>query len=455
LIDPPLTPAHLKIMPRPVTANTSAEERSRYAREIMSRLARRAYRRPVTPDEVERLARYIDMAQKDGDSFERGVQIAIQAMLVSPHFLFRIERDAVPLKVQSNAKARVAARKLNDFELASRLSYFLWSSMPDDSLMWWADKGKLSEPQHLLHQVRRMLKDPKAGALASNFAMQWLELRRLNDFAPDPEQFPSFTPELRAAMQTETVKFCEEIIRQDRSIIDFLDAKFTYVNEPLAKHYGIPNIKGPEFKRVVFTGQQASQRGGLLTQASVLTVTSNPTRTSPVKRGKWVLEQVLGAAPPPPPPDVPDLSEDKKIISGATMRQRMVQHREDPGCASCHARMDPIGFGLENYDAIGAWRTQEGKFPVDASGELAGGYKFNGAAELKTVLKSRKGEFARCLAEKMLTYSLGRGLERSDKPTVDAITKSVATDGYRFSALVLAVVQSEPFRNKRMEAVKK
>jgi hypothetical protein len=421
----------------------------------MGKLARRAYRRPVTPDEVERLARYIDMAQKDGDSFERGVQIAIQAMLVSPHFLFRIERDAVPLKIQSNAKARVAARKLNDFELASRLSYFLWSSMPDDSLMWWADKGKLSEPQHLLHQVRRMLKDPKAGALAGNFAMQWLELRRLNDFMPDPELFPSFTPELRAAMQTETVKFCEEIIRQDRSIIDFLDAKFTYVNEPLAKHYGIPNIKGPEFKRVVFTGQQASQRGGLLTQASVLTVTSNPTRTSPVKRGKWVLEQVLGAAPPPPPPDVPDLSEDKKIISGATMRQRMVQHREDPGCASCHARMDPIGFGLENYDAIGAWRTQEGKFPVDASGELAGGYKFNGAAELKTVLKSRNGEFARCLAEKMLTYSLGRGLERSDKPTVDAITKSVATDGYRFSALVLAVVQSEPFRNKRMEAVKK
>jgi hypothetical protein len=228
------------------------------------------------------------------------------------------------------------------------------------------------------------------------------------------------------------VKFCEEIIREDRSIIDFLDAKFTYVNEPLAKHYGIPDIKGPEFKRVVFTGPQARQRGGLLTQASVLTVTSNPTRTSPVKRGKWVLEQVLGAAPPPPPPDVPDLSEDKKVINGATMRQRMVQHREDPGCASCHARMDPIGFGLENYDAIGAWRTKEGRFPVDASGELAGG-----------------------LAEKMLTYSLGRGLERSDKPTVDAITKSVATDDYRFSALVLAVVQSEPFRNKRMEAVKK
>jgi hypothetical protein len=327
--------------------------------------------------------------------------------------------------------------------------------MPDDSLLWWAEKGKLSEPQHLLHHVRRMLKDPKAGALAGNFAMQWLELRRLNDFAPDPELFPEFTPELRAAMQTETVKFCEEIIRNDRSIIDFLDAKFTYVNEPLAKHYGIPNVKGAEFKRIVFSGEQARQRGGLLTQASVLTVTSNPTRTSPVKRGKWVLEQVLGAAPPPPPPDVPDLSEDKKVINGATMRQRMVQHREDPGCASCHARMDPIGFGLENYDAIGAWRTKEGKFPVDASGELAGGHKFNGAAELKTVLKKRKNEFARCLAEKMLTYSLGRGLERSDKPTVDGITKTVAADEYRFSSLVLAVVQSEPFRIKRMEAVKK
>jgi hypothetical protein len=300
-----------------------------------------------------------------------------------------------------------------------------------------------------------MLKDSRASALANNFAMQWLELRRLNDFIPDPKLFPAFTPELRAAMQTETKMFCEEIIRQDRSILDFLDARFTYLNEPLARHYGIANVKGSDFKRVVFTPAQSLQRGGILTQGSVLAATSNPTRTSPVKRGKWVLEQVLGAAPPPPPPDVPDLSEDKKVINGATMRQRMVQHREDPGCASCHARMDPIGFGLENYDAIGAWRTKEGKFPVDASGELAGGYKFNGAAELKTVLKKRKDEFARCLAEKMLTYSLGRGLERSDKPTVDGITKSVAANDYRFSALVLAVVQSEPFRIKRMEAVKK
>lgn len=437
-----LPATHLKIMPRPVTDAMGPTERSKYAREIMTKLARRAYRRQVSKDEVERLARYVDMVQKEGESFERGLQVAISAMLVSPHFLFRVELDVDP-------KNPRVTRQINDFELASRLSYFLWSSMPDEALMWWAERGKLSEPTHLLHQVRRMLKDPKASALANNFAMQWLELRRLNDFAPDPEMFPNFTPELRTAMQTETAMFCEEIIRSDRSILDFLDAKFTYLNEPLAKHYGIANVQGPKFKRVILTGTDATRRGGILTHASILTVTSNPTRTSPVKRGKWVLEQVLGMPPPPPPPDVPDLSEEKGVITAATMRQRLEQHRKDPNCASCHARMDPLGFGLENYDAIGKWRTVDGKFPVDTSGELQSGEKFKGSAQLRTILKSRKNQFARCLSEKMLTFAIGRGLERTDKCFVDAVSAAVVKNDYKFSSMVLSVVQSEPFRKRR------
>ncbi len=452
LIAPPLTPSHLKILPRPVTEAMTPQERANYTREILSRLARRAYRRPVTVQEVERLAGYVEAAQKEGDSFERGVQVAIQAMLVSPHFLFRIEREP---DAKSGKNAKPAVRQLNDFEVASRLSYFLWSSTPDDTLLWWAEKGRLSEPQHLLHQVRRMLKDPKASALAGNFAVQWLELRRLSDVAPDPKLFPSFTPQLRAAMLTETTMFSEEIIRKDRSILDFLDAPFSYLNGPLAKHYGIAGVRGDKFARVVFSGDTAKRRGGILTHASVLTVTSNPTRTSPVKRGKWVLEEILGTPPPPPPPNVPDLSEDKAVITAATLRRRMEQHRKNPACSSCHARMDPIGFGLENYDAIGAWRTKEGKFPVDASGELAGGRKFNGAAQLKGILKGQKEQFTRALAGKMLTYALGRGLERSDKRAVEAIAQAAAADDYRFSSLVSAVVQSAPFRMKRADVTKK
>ena len=444
LLSPQPTASQRKIMPRPIPA--SAPERAHYAREIMTKLARRAFRRPASPSEIQRLARYVESAQKQGDSFERGVQVAIQAMLVSPHFLFRVELDP------QNPKS---TRKLNDFELATRLSYFLWSSTPDESLLWWAEQGKLHEPKNLAHQVRRMLKDPRASALSSNFAMQWLELRRLNDITPDPATFPEFTNELRAAMQSETTLFCSEIIRNDRSILDFLDAKFTYLNEPLAKLYGIEGVKGAKFSRVVFSPDQAKQRGGLLTQASVLSVTSNPTRTSPVKRGKWVLGQIMGAAPPPPPPNVPILSEDKGVVAAAPIQQRMAQHRRDPNCASCHARMDPIGFGLENYNAIGAWRTQDGKFSVDAKGELSPKQKFNGPLQLRAMLKQNKSVFARSLSEKMLTYAIGRGVERNDKCFVDAISQSVAKNDYRFSALILAVVQSDPFLTKRGDKAKK
>jgi hypothetical protein len=434
------TPQHLRVLPKAVASTWTPAQRTQYARERLAYLARRAYRRTPSKTEVDRLYKYVELAQKNGDSFERGIQVAIQAMLVSPHFLFRVELDP------ANPKD---TRRLSGFEIASRLSYFLWSSTPDESLLWWAEKGRLSDPKYLVHQVKRMLKDPKASALSTNFAMQWLELRRLNDITPDPETFPNYSPELRADMQKETTLFCQEIIRSDRPITDFLDAKFSYLNGRLAKHYKVPGASGDKFQRVIFTGEAAKQRGGLLTQASILTVTSNPARTSPVKRGKWVLEQILGTPPPPAPPDIPPLAEDKKALTAASLRKRMEQHRADPNCASCHARMDPIGFGLENYDAIGAWRLKDGDFPIDASGELSGGQKFNGAGQLRVILKGKKDIFARALAEKMLTYATGRGVERSDKCYIDDIAAHVARNDYRFSSLVTSVVLSQPFLTKR------
>lgn len=434
------SPQHLKILPRLVDSSWSAAQKSNYARERLKILARRVFRRSASAKEVERLASYVELAQKNGDSFERGMQVAVQAMLASPHFLFRVELDPADPK---------AKRQLSGYEIASRLSYFLWASAPDESLLWWAESGKLGDPKYLQHQVKRMLKDPRAQSLSTSFAMQWLELRRLNDITPDAQTFPAYSPELKADMQQETMLFCQEIISSDRPITDFLDAKFSYLNERMAQHYGVPNIQGEKWQRVIFQGEQARQRGGLLTQASILTVTSNPARTSPVKRGKWVLEQILGTPPPPPPPDVPALDDGKKTLSAASVRQRMEQHRKDPGCASCHARMDPIGFGLENYDAIGAWRLKDAGFSIDASGQLSSGQKFNGSAQLRGILMDKKDIFAHALAEKMLTYATGRGVERSDKCYVDDIAKSVSKSGYKFSSLISAVVLSPPFRTKR------
>ncbi|MDQ3813103.1 MAG: DUF1592 domain-containing protein [Armatimonadota bacterium] len=434
-----LPASHRRIITCPTTGHQHGPE---CARAILKELSGRAYRRPASEQEIDRLVRYVGLARKEGESFERGIQLALQAVLVSPRFLFRVEVDPNPNDPKKS-------RSLSDYEIAARLSYFLWSSMPDDELFACAAKGSLQNPAMLKAQVRRMLNDPRAHALATNFAGQWLQLRNLETVAPDPEQFPAFNDELRHAMRQETEMFFEAIVREDRSVLDFLDAKFTYLNEPLARHYAIEGIKGDKLRRVVLTDAQAEQRGGILTQASILTVTSNPTRTSPVKRGKWVLEQILGTPPPPPPPGVPDLKDDKAAITGATLRQRLEQHRKDPNCASCHSRMDPIGFGLENYDATGAWRTADGNFPVDASGTLTGGQSFKGPAQLKAILKVKKTEFVRCLAEKMLTYALGRGLESYDKCVVDDITKSAAKNNYRFSALVTAVVQSEPFCKRR------
>jgi hypothetical protein len=410
------------------------------ARQILARFARRAYRRPVTAAEVDRLVRCVSMAEKEGESFEKGVQLAIEAVLVSPSFLFRVETDP-------NPKDPKASRLLNDYEIASRLSYFLWSSMPDEPLFAVAAKGRLKRPEVLAAQAARMLKDPKARALTENFAGQWLQLRNLKNVNPDPARFADWNNGLRADMQKETELFFETVVKEDRSVLDFLDGRFTFLNERLAKHYGIDGVKGDQFQRVALSGDQ---RMGVLTQGSILTITSNPTRTSPVKRGKWILEQILGTPPPPPPPNVPELKDAGGMLTG-TLRQRMEQHRKDPGCASCHARLDPLGFGLENYDAVGAWRAKEGDLPIDASGTLPGGKTFQTPAQLIGILKSQKEMFVRTLASFMLTYALGRGMEAYDRCTLDQITANVGKNNYRFSSLVAEIVKSDPFRMRRSE----
>jgi cytochrome c553 len=421
----------------------SGRNKTAVARTILEQFGRRAFRRPVTAGELDRLVRFVDLAEKNGDSFETGIQLALRAILVSPHFLFRIELDREP----NNPKAIHA---INEYELATRLSYFLWSSMPDEALFREAQKGTLRK--NLEAQVERMLKDAKARALTENFASQWLQTCNLDTVTPNPRQFPSFNNALRADMRRETELFFEAIVKENRSILDFLAADFTFLNERLARHYGIKGVEGTHFRRVKLQGDQ---RGGVLTQASILTVTSNPTRTSPVKRGKWILENILGTPLAPPPPDVPELEEAKADGESGTLRQRMEKHRANPNCASCHERMDPLGFGFENYDAIGAWRTKEGNSAIDPSGTLPGGKTFKGPRELKVILKDRAPEFARCLAEKTLTYALGRGLEYYDRCTVDAVAAALAKKDYRFATLVIEVVKSDPFQKRRGKERKK
>jgi hypothetical protein len=408
-------------------------------RTILNNLAARAYRRPATEDEVKRLTKLVDLAEKNGDSFEAGIGLALKGVLVSPNFLFRVEVDREP----NNLKA---AQPVNDFELASRLSYFLWSSMPDDELFDLARKGTLRNDGNLEAQAKRMLKDPKSRALVENFAGQWLQLRRLASMTPDRKIFKEFNSDLRNDMQKETELFFDAILREDRSVLEFLDADYTFLNERLAKFYEIDGVNGEEFRKVQLTGDQ---RGGVLTMASILTITSNPTRTSPVKRGKWILENLLNAPPPPPPPDAGELSERKSVVESASLRQRMEEHRKNPNCAVCHERMDPIGFALENYDAIGKWRTKDGKFDIDPAGVLPDGKSFKNARELKNVLKGRDREFCRCLSDRLLTYALGRGLEFYDKCAVDRIADNLKKNDYRFSSLVISIVNSEPFQMRR------
>ena len=410
---------------------------------ILSALARRAYRGQASKSDVAALLRFVDIARREGQTPEQGIQLAIQAMLVSPRFLFRIERDPYP---RDPAKAH----PVSDIELASRLSYFLWSSMPDEELLSLAEARKLRSPGTLEAQVNRMLADARSAAFAANFAGQWLQTRNLDTVKPDSQRFPKWGPVLRDAMKTETRLFFECILRENRPIPEFLDARFTFLNEQLAKHYGITGVTGPDFRRVELSGDQ---RGGVLSQASVLTVSSYPTRTSPVIRGKYVLENILGAPPPPPPPDVPVLDE-AAVGTAASLRQQLEKHRASPECASCHNNMDSLGFGLENYDAIGRWRTRDGKFPVDSSGALPNGKTFSSPAEMRVLLKDQLPEFVRCLTEKTLMYALGRGLERYDSTAIDDIDRKVAASGYRYQSLILEITRSLPFQSRRGEGIR-
>ncbi len=440
--------SHVKIL-----ATTAGKPQPEQTVEVLTRFLRRAYRRPPTAEELARHVKLVENAVAAGEKWESGIQQAIQAVLCSPKFLFRVELDDRPQSPET--------QPLDEFQLASRLAYFLWSTMPDDELLDLAEKKQLTA--NLAAQVKRMLADPKSSSLVENFALQWLQIKRLKSTSPDTTLFPQFTDVLRTAMLQESRLFFDAIMREDRSVLDLVDADFTFLNEPLARLYGIDDtngnligqkvekpggqpIRGEEFKRVSLQGKA---RGGLLTQASVLTVTSNPTRTSPVKRGRWVLEQILGAPPPPPPPNVPELPEDKQAAAGGTLKERMEIHRKNPACANCHAKMDPIGFALENFNGIGEFRVKDGTFDIDPSGEFADGTKVKGPEELKTLIRGKKELFARCLAEKMLIYALGRGLEYYDRPTVDKIVTSLSAGNDKFSVLITEIVQSEPFRLRR------
>jgi hypothetical protein len=417
------------------------------ARRIVSSFARRAFRRPVRRDEVDRFTSLIAANHNAGDSFEEGLSVALHAILVSPDFLFRIESASTRGENGSEVRPgkKVSAEPVGSYALASRLSYFLWSSMPDEALMRAAASGALRQPPVLAAQIRRMLKDPKATALVENFGGQWLQFRALESSAPDRERFPDFEDYLRLSMRRETELFFASIMREDRSILDFIDAKYTFLNERLARHYNVPGVTGPEFRRVALTGPQ---RSGVITHASVLTVSSYSTRTSPVLRGKWILDNVLNAPPADPPPGVANLDE-ANVASSTSVRQQLEAHRKNATCASCHRRMDPLGFGLENYDAIGAWRTEDGKFPVDAAGTLPDGRTFNTPEQLKSILRAEREYFTRALAAKLLTYALGRGLERSDRQTVRIIADRVAAADYRFSTLISEIVKSPPFQMRR------
>ena len=417
----------------------STWEEATCARAILEKFAPRAFRRPLTTTEIDNLVGFVLEALSGGESFEEAIALGLQSLLVSPHFLFRIEEEA-------EADRPPTIDVLTDYQLASRISYFLWNSMPDKRLFDLAASGKLRDPEVIETEVLRMIRDPRSLALTENFAAQWLQLGALDSVSPDPEKFADFDDELREAMRRETLHYFEAVLRDDRSILDFLSSDYTFLNERLAEHYGIDGVKGSDLERVSLEGR--SRGGGLLTQASVLTITSNPTRTSPVKRGKWVLEQVLGTPPPPPPPEVEELSEEPEAIVSGSLRQRLEKHRENPACSGCHAQMDALGFAFENFGPIGAWRDFDGEFLIDPSGELPDGQKFDGPEELKKILRGQTKLFARALSEKFLTYALGRGLEYYDRCAVDEVVEALEANDYKLSALLVAVVKTEPFQKR-------
>ncbi|HEV7403533.1 MAG TPA: DUF1592 domain-containing protein [Chthoniobacteraceae bacterium] len=413
-----------------------------HARALLAPFLKRAYRRPVTPAEVERVARFVDLALEQKGTFVEGMQVALQAVLTSPQFLYRWELDE---SVTKPGEIRV----INDYEIASRLSYFLWSSMPDTELFLAAEKGELRDEAKLQQQIVRMLKDYRANALTLNFADQWLQIRNLDEVAPDPKTFPKWIDEFRPLFKQETRKFFEAVMKEDRSVSDLLDADFTFLNDKLAMFYGIEGVRGAEFQRVQLPPN--SPRGGVLTQAAVLMATSTPTRTSPVIRGKWILEQILGTPPPAPPANVPPLTEQKAVNQTASLRDRFSEHSKNAECAGCHKRMDPLGFALENFDAIGSWRDKDGKFPVDPSGQLTDGRKFANLKELKQVLK-HGNQFLNCFTEKLMTYALGRGLDSQDRCAIRAVVDRAKKADNHFSALVTGIVLSDPFLKRKTVA---
>jgi hypothetical protein len=423
---------------RLVSLNSADEEGC--AKKILSNLARRAYRRPVTQEDLEPLLNVYRVG-KSKENFEGGIRLALERILVGPQFLFRIEWD--PTKLAPGSSYRIS-----DLELASRLSFFLWSSIPDDELLDVAEHGKLRDSQVLKQQVERMLRDPRSNALVTNFAGQWLQLRRLADVKPDIVTFPDFDGTLQEAFKQETELFLLSMVSEDRPLLEILNADYTFMNERLARHYGVPNIYGSSFRRVPVTDEN---RRGLLGQGSILALTSYATRTSVVLRGKWVLENMLGTPPPPPPQNVPllkDRGDDGKIKS---VRESMEEHRANAACASCHARMDPIGFALENFNAVGQWRTAEGSAntSIDSSGTLPDGTKFQGPAELRKILAGKPNQLATTVTENLLTYALGRGVEYYDQPAVRKILREASSSGYRWSDLIFGIVSSEPFQMRR------
>ena len=432
------TPSRRRIF---VCKPTGSADEKPCAREILSVLARRAYRRPISDADMPDLLAPFDAGRSEG-GFEAGIQMALQRVLVSPEFLFRVERDPTGV-------APDTAYPVSDIQLASRLSFFLWSSIPDDQLRNLAEQGKLNNPVVLEQQVRRMLADPRSRALVANFAGQWLYLRNMQTVMPDKKEFPEFDENLREALVRETELFFESMLREDRGVFELLDAPYTFLNERLGRHYGIPNIYGSHFRRVNLDDER---RRGLLGQGSILTVTSYANRTSPTLRGKFVLENILGAPPPPPPANVPSLKDRNESGKMLSVRKQLEEHRRNPVCAACHALMDPLGFALENFDALGKWRTVSGvtNVPIDASGVLPDGTQFNGPAELRQILLSRREEFVGVVAEKLLTYALGRGLEYYDQPAVRKIIMEAAPD-YHWSSMILGIVKSPPFQMRRSQ----
>jgi len=407
------------------------------AEQILRRVASRAFRRPATDEEVARLVELGKaIFQRKGD-FQQSLAVTLRAILVSPKFLFKVELDPA---------ADQGPRLLSEYELATRMSYFLWSTMPDDDLLREAREGTLRKNLH--SQITRMLADPRSRALGENFATQWLGLRNLQMAQPDEERFPTYSDELRDSMYREAVLFFDAIVREDRNILELLAADFTFADERLAKHYGIGSVNGDDFRRVALGNNHP--RGGVMTQAGVLTVTSNPTRTSPVKRGKWILENILGTPPPDPPADVPELNETEQARSSASLRERLEVHRQSPKCSVCHAQMDALGFAMEHFDAVGSWREKDGQFAIDASGKLPAGESFRGANDLKKLLQTKfREQFVRCFAEKMLTYAVGRGVEYYDRCVIDDICSAAAKNDHRFSSLVIEIINSDAFQRRR------